>query len=244
MKAIHTGPFFLLLFLSFISPESSGQTFKSGLIGGIVTSQVGGDSYSGFNKLGLTVGGFVRYGLSEKWSAQFEIAYVQKGSRNDFSISENDPSQASEFFLMRLNYIEIPLLIKFSHRNFVYEAGLYYGSLVGLYMEYRQDNGRVSGPYENLDEFNQQLIDNGETKLVKDYDFGGMVGLAYKITDNILGLLRISTSFIPIKEFEVGQKDYYPTHLRLGYTNSALTATLRYTFGQGDEVRMTQTNTD
>lgn len=226
-----------IVFLSLlgVSTIAYSQTFKPGIFGGLVASQVGGDGYQGFNKLGVTFGGFVRYHLSENWSAQFEIAYVQKGSRNDFSISENDPTQASEYFLLRLNYIEIPVLIKFKHNNFVYEGGLYYGQMVGFLMEYRSDNGSVSGPYESLDDFNTQLAQRGANKLMQDWDFGGMLGVGYAITDNILGSIRISNSFVAIKEFESGQKDYYPTSIRIGYTNTVLLGTLRFTFGSGDE---------
>ncbi len=74
----------LFFIFSIVSLSTEAQTFKPGIFGGIVTSQVGGDSYSGFNKLGVTFGGFVRYAINDKWSAQFELAYVQKGSRNSF----------------------------------------------------------------------------------------------------------------------------------------------------------------
>ena len=225
---------FLLISLFFLPTEGQSQTFKPGIFGGIVTSQVGGDSYSGFNKLGITFGGFVRYDLSEHWSTQFEIAYVQKGSRNSFSISENDPSQSSERFLMRLNYIEIPLLFKFDHRNFVYEGGLYYARMVGFYLEYF--NGySTTGPYESLDDFNDRIRTTGQTKEMKDYDFGAMIGVGYKISDNLLGSIRVSNSLMAIKEFESGAKDFYPTSLRIGYTNTVLLGTFRYTFGEGDE---------
>lgn len=221
-----------ILFAGFI--DGSAQTFKPGLFGGIVTSQVGGDSYTGFNKLGVTFGGFVRYDLSENWSTQFEIAFVQKGSRNNFSISENDPNQTNELFILRLNYVEIPLLFKFSHNNFVYEGGLYYARLVSFYMEYY--NGySTSGPYQNLDDFNARVQALGLTKLVRNWDFGGMLGVGYKITDNLLGSIRISNSLVAIKEFESGKVDHYPTSFRIGWTNTALLGTIRYTFGEGDE---------
>jgi len=225
---------FILFAAILISTVGYSQTFKPGVFGGIVGSQVGGDSYSGFNKLGVTFGGFVRYDLSNSWSAQFEIAYVQKGSRNNFSITENDPSQSAERFLMRLNYIEIPLLFKFDHRNFVYEGGLYYARMVGFYLEYF-DGYSTSGPFNSLDDFNDRLRQTGQTKEMKDYDFGAMIGVGYKLTDNLLGSIRISNSLMAIKDFESGAKDFYPTSLRVGFTNTVLLGTFRYTFGEGDE---------
>ena len=73
---------YIWIILLLVSLDTKAQTFKPGVLVGLVTSQVGGDGYSGFNKLGLTFGGYVRYQLSDNWSTQFEIAYVQKGSRN------------------------------------------------------------------------------------------------------------------------------------------------------------------
>jgi len=220
---------FLLVLFLFGAIQGHAQTFKPGIIGGLVTSQVGGDGYSGFNKLGLTFGGFVRYDLNESWSTQFEIAFVQKGSRNGFSITENDPNQTSEYFVFRLNYIEIPLLFKFDHRNFIYEGGLYYARLVGAYMELRDDNG--SGfVREGLDEVNTVYA-----KPFKNYDFGLIVGVGYKITDNLLGSIRLSNSLMAIKEYDSGQVDTYLTSFRIGWTNTVLLGSIRYTFGEGDE---------
>ena len=233
-------PYIWILVL-LVSIETKAQTFKPGVLVGLVTSQVGGDGYSGFNKLGLTFGGYVRYQLSDNWSTQFEIAYVQKGSRNNFSISESDPNQASQYFLMRLNYIEIPLMFKFSHRNFIYEIGAYYGQLVGFYYEYRDDFGGASGPFESADELNSEIeriaaqSGNSDPAYLKDYDVGLIIGFGYKINDNLLGSLRYSNSILPIRPNDSGSVDLYPTSINLGWTNTVINATLRYTFGQGDE---------
>jgi hypothetical protein len=214
---------------------SYAQTFKPGLLAGLTTSQVGGDGYSGFNKLGVTAGGFVRYNLREKWSAQFEIYFVQKGSRNAYSISENDPTQSSEYFICRLNYVEVPLMIKFNHRRFVYEAGLYYAQLIGFYMEYRNDDRSIpSQVYNNITEFNS-LAEFYNYEPFLDSDFGGLLGFGYKISENILGGIRISNSVTPIKKHDSNQIDRYPTQLNIGWTNTVIAGTLRYTFGQGDE---------
>lgn len=217
--------------------QLNAQTFKPGLIAGMTTSQVGGDNFQGFNKLGLTFGGFVRYKLSENWFTQFEIAFVQKGSRNDFSISETDPTQSEEYFLMRLNYIEIPLLFRFNHRKFVYELGLYYGQLIGLKYEIRWTTAQglypSQGPYTSLDELNNQDYQFKEP--VKAYDFGFAIGLGYKLSDNLLGSLRFTNSILPFKKTESGLVDRYPTSLNFGWTNTVIVGTFRYTFGEGNE---------
>jgi hypothetical protein len=97
-------------------------------------------------------------------------------------------------------------------------------------MEYRNDNGSGS-VYESLDEINEIF-----TNELKNYDFGAILGVGYKINDNLLGSFRFSNSLIAIKDFESGAKDPYLTSFRIGLTNTVVLGTFRYTFGQGDEL--------
>lgn len=91
----------ILLLLTIASPATS-QPFFGGIAFGGVTSQVDGDHNNGFHKVGFTAGAFVGLVLSEIIETQFEIKYIQKGSRSD----ADDPYQ----FLIRLDYVELPLV--------------------------------------------------------------------------------------------------------------------------------------
>ncbi len=55
------------------------QRFNAGVFGGITASQVDGDSYSGFNKLGMTAGGFVNRYIDYGIYWQVEIKYATRG---------------------------------------------------------------------------------------------------------------------------------------------------------------------
>ena len=92
----------LMLLLLFTSVSASSQAFFGGLALGGVTSQVDGDNNNGFHKVGFTGGAFVGLELTDIFEAQFEIKYIQKGSRSD----AEDPYQ----FLIRLDYVELPLI--------------------------------------------------------------------------------------------------------------------------------------
>ena len=92
----------LLLLLLFVSITSNSQAFFGGLALGGVTSQVDGDHNNGFHKVGFTGGVFVGLELNDIFEAQFEVKYIQKGSRSDV----DDPYQ----FLIRLDYVELPLV--------------------------------------------------------------------------------------------------------------------------------------
>ena len=90
----------LALLLLFIPAHS--QAFFGGVAIGGVTSQIDGDHNNGFHKAGFTAGVFAGLELTELIEAQFEIKYIQKGSRSD----AEDPYQ----FLIRLDYVELPLV--------------------------------------------------------------------------------------------------------------------------------------
>ena len=92
----------LLLLLLFVSITSYSQAFFGGVAIGGVTSQIDGDHNNGFHKAGFTAGVFAGLELTELIEAQFEIKYIQKGSRSD----AEDPYQ----FLIRLDYVELPLV--------------------------------------------------------------------------------------------------------------------------------------
>lgn len=101
--------FFLTLTLSFATTSFS-QEFFGGLILGGTTSQIGGDSRGGYNKIGAVGGVFAGLNLSEDINVQMELKYIQKGSRSvDY---ENRP--AYDPFLIQLNYIDMPIVIDYN----------------------------------------------------------------------------------------------------------------------------------
>ncbi|NUM31459.1 MAG: outer membrane beta-barrel protein [Bacteroidetes bacterium] len=99
---------FLLLFL-FSFKKNIAQNFKSKVCGGINFSQVDGDKYAGYNKIGSKVG-FTFYREFEKnKNLGFELNYSSKGSRK--KVTEEDPS----IFKLRINYICLPVFIDFKN---------------------------------------------------------------------------------------------------------------------------------
>ncbi len=101
--------FLLTLTLSFATTSFS-QEFFGGLILGGTTSQIGGDSRGGYNKIGAVGGVFAGLNLSEDINVQMELKYIQKGSRSvDY---ENRP--AYDPFLIQLNYIDMPIVIDYN----------------------------------------------------------------------------------------------------------------------------------
>lgn len=100
----------LLFIFVFISSSITlfAQHFNGGLIAGGIVSQVDGDNYEGYHKFGFLAGALVSLKVSEHSSFQMEIEYIQKGSR------KNADSLSPTTYLMRLHYIEIPVLYQYS----------------------------------------------------------------------------------------------------------------------------------
>lgn len=96
----------LFIFLSGISAVTNAQ-FKGGFYAGINGSQVDGDNFVGYYKLGLNIGATAIYPISKSFEAAMEILYSQKGSQS--KMMEGYPQQL--FF--KLDYIEVPLLINY-----------------------------------------------------------------------------------------------------------------------------------
>lgn len=112
----------LLQFLSliFLPAALVAQQFDGGILAGIDISQVDGDYWAGYNKVGLLAGGFVSLELSPHSSLQLEMAYIQKGSRKNDIYEENDLHS----YLLRLHYLEIPVLYQFTFlKRLQVEAG-------------------------------------------------------------------------------------------------------------------------
>ncbi|MBC8319866.1 MAG: PorT family protein [Bacteroidetes bacterium] len=122
--------FTIIIFIFCFGFISVGQQFHGGVIAGLAGTQVAGDTYSGYNKAGIFAGGYVSIDVGEKSAFQMELSYFQKGSR------ENPKEKNGyKFYLLRLNYIELPVLYQFKAGKFIIETGPSAGILMGYYEE-------------------------------------------------------------------------------------------------------------
>lgn len=122
--------YFLLITSLVIGFSVFSQSFHGGITAGVVGSQVAGDNFSGYNKGGLYAGGWVSLDATERSGLKMEITYFQKGSREN-------PTEKNGYqqYLLRLNYIEMPILYQYKLNRFTFEAGPSAGFLMGHYEE-------------------------------------------------------------------------------------------------------------
>lgn len=68
-----------------------------------VASQIDGDTWGGYNKLGISFGGFAFYDFTDKLSLQVEILFGHRGSRE----------VVTAFSQIALNMIDVPILARY-----------------------------------------------------------------------------------------------------------------------------------
>jgi len=201
MKKIYL--FLIVTFVAF-SFSAKAQDFNGGVLGGIAMTQISGDNLSGFNKVGLYLGAYVNRYFSDKSSLQMELDFIQKGSRKNPNAKKNDYST----YLLRLNYIEIPVSYKYDFsKNGTLEGGLSLGVLVNSYEE-ANETTTISGG-----EFNRT-------------DYSWHIGGYYTLMENLRINVRYSNSFIPVRDHSSGAND----RLNGGQYNSVLSAVFFYGF--------------
>jgi hypothetical protein len=100
--------YLIIILFTLSSAFSFSQSFKGGIMAGLAGSQVDGDTYSGYNRLGFLAGAYVGHDIANKFDWQFELKYIQKGSYK----RQNPDAGDLTIYKLRLNYVEVPFTIR------------------------------------------------------------------------------------------------------------------------------------
>lgn len=194
--------YFLILILSFLSGFLHAQYFDGGIVAGLSASQVDGDNYAGFNKLGITAGGWVSRNISENLAGQLELCYTGKGAY----FTDKDASPPI-YHKRSLHYIDIPVLLDLFYRDkVVFNLGVAPELLVKHMLE------------------DKDGIDPDDPLDYNTLTMSGIAGVGYEFMDRLTFNIRYNYSIIPMSPHESGQVYRW----NRGYYNNALTVTLFY----------------
>lgn len=172
-----------------ITMKLSAQQFFGGATGGIVGSQVAGDQLSGFNKAGICAGFFAGIHWSENITTRLEMLYFQKGSRQNARPDRG----IYRTYIMRLNYLEVPLMITFHHLSyFEIETGLSFGYL----------------PRNKDVEYDEYGVMPGQ-KPFKKFELSFNAALNYPLNNKWKIHFRYNNSLLPIREHPGGVYLYW-----------------------------------
>ena len=104
------------------------HTFRGALIAGANFTQVDGDTYYGYNKTGMNLGGAVYIKVGESMALSMELLYVQKGSKGKPLSTSTISIQKYD---INLNYAEVPLqLYYFDRHKHHFGGGFSYARLI------------------------------------------------------------------------------------------------------------------
>jgi len=197
-----------LLIISFIfllPPFTFAQKrgFNAGMLVGIVPSQVDGDSYSGYHKVGLQAGLFSEFVMNKRFSLLTEIKYINKGAKQ---VSKDNMF----YYKSSLHYAEVPFSLQYRYKKgFSFNAGLAFGYLISYSENFGWGNVVVEPVF-------------------KRYEFSGFVGIGYQISEKLLIVNRFEYSILPVRDYPLPS-----TTIRdRGWNNNLILIGLYYKFAQ------------
>lgn len=178
--------FILTFFIIMINGSQNGlfaqNKFKAAAVGGFTAAQLGGDSISGYDKLGFTLGAKLGYPLNERLELNFELLYSQRGSRETFGFSNSGEN------VTFLHYLEIPVYISFNdwlvEKDGYYKVGIFGGLSYGYLINATSTNNLLAGREE---EFNQN-------------DISARVGVYYSFSKSLTFRTYYTDSFVKLVE--------------------------------------------
>ncbi|MEO1513561.1 MAG: outer membrane beta-barrel protein [Bacteroidota bacterium] len=145
---------YLLLCLLLIGATtlSAQRRFKAGPVVGLNASQIDGDRYAGYNKMGLNAGIRVAAQLTDRSELVIELLYSQRGSQSEL-VRGTDLFP----FQIKTDYVAVPIMYNLkdwlieedggdSYHKVSITGGLTYGRLITSEI----DDGTPSSPLQDL----------------------------------------------------------------------------------------------
>ncbi len=205
--------FLFAFFVFFCSNDLKAQRFLGAVSLGMNLTQVDGDEFFGFHKVGLNVGPMVivPLGKNRNWSVSMELLYSQKGSYHNGSTDSTE-------FRMNLDYAEVPVLVHFTDKKLISGGlGFSYGQLVN----YKETKNNF---YDSIF-FYQTGLSNNDISVIAD--------LQIRIWSKLWANIRYQYSMKSNRTVLVKDPSTYP---RMEYTryqyNNVISIRLTWVFNQ------------
>ena len=166
------------------------RVFSGGLVAGANFTQVDGDYFAGYRKIGLNAGAIVYAQVAKHVALSMEILYSQKGSKSDGP--QFSPGLSSLLILkygITANYAEIPIMINYfdKHKSHI-GIGVSYGRLVNINESITTDSLSTV-----------KTIDLGAIYPFKKEDFNFVAGAQLHLIKGLYLNIRFQYSINPIR---------------------------------------------
>lgn len=165
-----------------LAQAQAQNKFKASVVAGLTASQLGGDSLSGYDKLGMTVGARLSYEVGDRYDLSMELLYSQRGSRESIGFSGSGKQATA------LNYLEIPVYFTLNdwliEKENYYKVGIFAGLTYGYLISVTTGNPILQGR-------------EGE---FRNHDISARAGVYYAFNKNITFRTYYTDSFIKLVE--------------------------------------------
>jgi len=192
-----------------ISLLKSQQTSKFSLKPtlGISACQVHGDNYSGYNKLGLVGGLYVNAALKKQTSLELGIIFIQKGARKN----QNPAKFDYNYYYLNLNYVEVPLILRWQHKKFFFTGGVSFAYLINYYEA--SEVGNLTGMYP-----------------FKSSEYSFNLGIGVALTPKLAVEVRSNNSFLTIRPWPTSYRPFYNNIIATTFNNGSYNNILQIAF--------------
>ena len=198
-------PGMLTVFLVAVQPFVSGQQINAGVFGGIHISQVQGDTYAGFNKLGFNAGMYVSRLIESNFYWQAEIKYGTRG------VYEGPTDSNQSLYRSSYHILELPISVNYLFDEKIQvELGTSPEVLVTTLF---WDEGG--------------LMDKSTYPDNRRFGLSVFAGLGYWLSDRMMAGVRYINSAIPFRDPEEWNNPQYR-----GYFHSVISLSLAYRIKQ------------
>ena len=192
---------FLTVSLLSLAVSLPGQEFNAGVFGGANVSQVSGDTYSGFNKLGFNAGVFVNRLIDNNFYWQAEIKYGTRG------VYQGPTDNNQSLYKSSYHILELPLSVNYLFDGkFQVEVGTSPEVLITTL--FWDENGQMD---------KSTYPDN------RRFGLSVFAGLAYWFNEKVMAGLRYTNSAVPFRDPEEWNNAQYR-----GYFHNVISLSLAY----------------
>jgi hypothetical protein len=160
---------------------SNAQDFGAGIETCLTASQLDGDRYAGYHKIGFGFGAHVsRMLLTDRIGMRIGLRYIRKGSHQE--ATESTPYYKSE-----LHYAEHPLTIFYHWQKLNFEVG----ATVGYLIKSKEDTDGYGLREPNIN-FNK-------------IEIGAIAGLRYRLVGSLWAHASLCYSVLPVRQHHAAQ---------------------------------------
>ena len=181
----------------------NGQTLNAGIFAGINASQVAGDTYTGFNKLGLNAGFFMNQLIEYDIYWQAELRFGTRG------VYQGPTDNSQTLYKSAYYILELPLSVHYLYdERIMVELGTSPELLLGT--RYWDEYG---------------LMDSSTYPENRRFGLSVFGGVGFWFNDKIMAGLRYTNSAIPFRDPEEWNNAQYR-----GYFHNVFSLSVNYRF--------------